>query len=282
MGAYFTDRQGNTRYVADDAEYKKLDDAEWGGGGDSQQAQPSSEGKTATQEKPKEEEPRTVPDKWSDVGSQIRQTFAKGVQKVAPSDKRAEAISKREELIEANKADDPLLKDEALPGAYRTVQSALDGLVSLPLQLSASGYLDSSYVSRKLGLGGFIDTLTGGQPDWEKQLHEKYELNQKEIAQYGRVDGQPLGWREGWLGGQYLSKDSDFYKKHKPESEIVDLGAQIVGVIGTAGGIRKGLTWLGMARTGTAAGGTFNVMQGIPTTVNKPGFWTSAGFFLRA
>ena len=282
MGAYFTDRQGNTRYIADDTEYERLDNAEWGGGGDSQQAQPSSEGKgssTTTQEKPEEkEEPITVPDKWSDVGSQIRQGFAKGVQKVVPSDKRAEAISEREELIEANKADDPLLKEEVIPGAYRTVQSALDGLVSLPLQLSESGYLDPSYITKKLGLSGFINTITGGQPDWEKQLHEKYELNQKEIEQYGRVDGQPLGWREGWLGGQFLSKDSDFYKKNKPESELVDLGAQIVGVIGTAGGIRKGLTWLGMARTG----GAFNAMKGIPTTVNKPGFWASAGFFLKA
>ena len=292
MGAYFTDRQGNTRYVADDAEYKRLDDAEWGGSGEGGSS-------TATQEKPEKEdvkipklgsmdgepapeEPTRIPDKWRDVGSQIRQGFAKGVQKVAPSDERAEAIAEREELIEANKADDPLLKDEALPGAYRTVQSALDGLVSLPLQLSESGYLDPSYITKKLGLSGFINTITGGQPDWEKQLHAQYEANQEEIKQYGRVDGQPLGWREGWLGGQYLSKDSDFYKKNKPESEIVDLGAQIVGVIGTAGGIRKGLTWLGMARTGTAAGGTFNVMQGIPTTVNKPGFWTSAGFFLRA
>ena len=223
MGAYFTDRQGNTRYVADDAEYKKLDDAEWGGGGDS----PSSEEKgssTATKEESsvdktirendeylnqpwaqkmmQEGSLGKVPDKWSDVGSQIRQGFAKGVQKVAPSEERAEAISEREKLIEANKADDPLVEDEVLPGAYRTVQSALDSLVSLPLQLSASGYLDSSYVNRKLGLGGFIDTLTGGQPEFEKQLHEKYELNQKEIEQYGRVDGQPLGWREGWLGGQ--------------------------------------------------------------------------------
>ena len=84
MGAYFTDRQGNTRYIADDTEYERLDNAEWGGGGDSQQAQPSSEGKgssTTTQEKPEEkEEPITVPDKWSDVGSQIRQGFANGVQ----------------------------------------------------------------------------------------------------------------------------------------------------------------------------------------------------------
>jgi len=293
MGAYFTDRQGNTRYVPDDAEYKRLDDAEWGGGGDS----PSSEEKgssTATQEKPKEEEPRTVPDKWSDVGSQIRQGFAKTVQKVAPSDKRAEAISEREELIEANKADDPLLKDEAIPGAYRTAQSALDGLVSLPLQAEATGYLDPSYITRKLGLGGFIDTLTGGQPEFEKQLHEKYELNQKEIKQYGRVDGQPLGWREGWLGGQYLSKDSDFYKKNKPESEIVDLGAQIVGVIGTAGGIRKGLSMLGVLGTG---GGTFNAMKGaaalkgaplkIPfapnwVSVQADKLITSSAFFLRA
>ena len=308
MGAYFTDRQGNTRFIPDDAEYKKLNDAEWGSSGDSQ-AKPSSEEKgssttTDTKETKGEESSLDktireneefldqpwaqkmmaegslgkVPDKWGDVGTQI-------MQKIRPTEERAK-------LIEKNKEDDPLVEDEVLPGLYRTGQSALNNLVSLPLQAEAEGYLDPSYIVRKLGLGGFKDALSGGQPEFEKRLHEQYELNQKEIKQYGRVDGQPLGWRQHWVGGSFLSKDSDFFKKNRPQSEITDLGAQIVGVVGLTGAIRKGLSLLGSGR----ASSTFNAMKGIPVkgkplkipfapnwaSAQADKVLTNAAFFLRA
>ena len=261
MAGYFTNRRGETQYISDDSELKRLNDAEWGGAGESQQAQPSNEEKgstTATQEKPEEKEPATVPDKWSDVGTKI-------MQKIRPTEERAA-------LIEKNKEDDPLLKTEAPRFAQRAIQAPIDALVGFGQQLNAEGALDPSYILEKIGLGGLRDSLSGGKSEFDEKNFARYEANSEEIRKTGRLDGNRLGWQKDWfLPG--LSQDSDYYKKHiKPESELTDLTAQVAGAIGTGGVLRRTLT--GLAIKGPQIGAAFQ-------TLPKNGVLASAALFLR-
>ena len=261
MAGYFTNRRGETQYISDDSELKRLNDAEWGGAGESQQAQPSNEEKgstTATQEKPEEKEPATVPDKWSDVGTKI-------MQKIRPTEERAQ-------LIEENKKDDPLLKTEAPRFAQRAIQAPINALVGFGQQMEAEGALDPSYILEKVGLGGFRDFLSGGKSEWDEKNFARYEANSEEIRKTGRLNGNRLGWQKDWfLPG--LSQDSDYYKKHiKPESELTDLTAQVAGAIGTGGILRRTLT--GLAIKGPQIGAAFQ-------TLPKNGVLASAALFLR-
>ena len=262
MGAYFTNRQGETRWVADDAEWQRLEDAEWGGGGD------SSTSSTATEEKPKEEEATDtytpgeynnlsienpqiaenqklldkfpnrkefiekgvlktkVPDKWSDVGTQI-------MQKIKPTDERAA-------LIEKNKEDDPLLDDEFPKALARTAQYPLNSVLAISQQLMGEGYLDPRYVAEKIGLGHLAGELSEG----DERNFKRYDLNREAIKGTGRFpSGDRPGYPQGAPLGKYLSNDSPWVQKNLiPDSELMDLGAQVAGAIGTGGLIRKFIT----------------------------------------
>tara|TARA_R100000458_G_scaffold18234_1_gene15806 strand:- start:717 stop:7070 length:6354 start_codon:yes stop_codon:yes gene_type:complete len=197
-----------------------------------------------------------VPDKWGDVGTQIRQGVAKTIQKVLPTDTRAAAINKREELIEKNKEDDARLDEEYLRFLPRIPQSAINAVISFPEQAIRTGFIDPQYLFHKLGLPPekYLSEKSAAK---SREYFEQYELNSQELQKTGRLYGERLGYKKNWPLGKYISNDSSWVQENiTPKSDVVDLSAKVAGAILT---IKLG----GLFGKGTGATQPY-ISRGIP------------------
>ena len=242
---YFTDRSGETTFIADQAEYERLEKETWGEA--PAEMKPTEPVKAAQPEAaPAKEEPKQVMPfgRYLKTGQDVIQAIQRlGETKVPNTAEDVIRILKqqikptpeRAAEIEAAKADDPTLGEELKKFPARVVQSVINSSIGLAQQTQAEGLMPTDLM-RSAGLGGLLPERQN-----EEELQRKAEVLKRSIRQTGRFpEGTQLGYQPDWIGGQYLSEDSKWVQDNiKPKSELVDFAAALTGSVGGAGLVRK-------------------------------------------
>lgn len=243
---YLTLRDGTTEFIPNQNEFNARQAAEWG-----QQAKPAAPTETkakpapAATAKPAAKPQQRgfdigrflqnaaqtvgnikVPKTFKDAGRLILNELAginpsaqlAGVERQElPAVKQA-----REKRIKQAEKTAPTLAEEAKRIIPRAVQQAITTPVAVAQQTAAEGLTGT----------GFLETL-GLLPKDEKRQRDAAVVK-KALAKTGRTpEGEQYGWRQDWIGGQYLSNDSPWVKENiQPKSELTEFAAQLGGALG--------------------------------------------------
>jgi hypothetical protein len=243
---YFTDRSGETTFINDQAEYERLEKETWGADPEAMKpeepvkaAQPEEKPAAVAKEQPGQPMPfgrylstgKEVVDAIQRLGETKIPNTAEDVirllkQQIKPTPERAAEI-------EAAKADDPTLGEELKKFPARAVQSVINSSIGLAQQTQAEGLMPTDLM-RSAGLGGVL-------PEEPEEVTKRKELLKQSIRKTGRFpEGTELGYQPDWVGGQWLSEDSEWVQENiKPKSELVDFAAALTGSVGGAGLVRK-------------------------------------------
>jgi hypothetical protein len=243
---YLTTRDGKTEFIADQQQFNEREAAEWGGQPQQRPTAPAAKAspKPAATAKPKPQQRGfdigrflqntagavsniKVPKTWKDAGRLILNQLS-GINPsaqmagVEPPQELPAVRQAREKRIKAAEKGAPTLGQELPRLAARTVQQAINTPIAIAQQTAAEGLTGT----------GFAQSL--GLLPKDEQRQRDAAVVKKALAQTGRTpEGDQYGWRQDWVGGQYLSNDSPWVNKYvKPKSDITEFSAQLGSALG--------------------------------------------------
>lgn len=295
---YLTKRDGNTEFIADQREFNEREAAEWGQPQQKPVAKPKSQPAAATgtagtaKPKPKPKPQQRgfdigrflqqtagavgnikVPKTWKDAGRLILNQLS-GSNPAAqmagisePQELPAVRQAREKRIKEAEKGA-PTLAQELPRFAARTIQQAINTPIALAQETAAAGMTGT----------GFAQALGVLPKDEEQQ--RKAAVVRKALAQTGRTpEGDQYGWRQDWVGGQYLSNDSPWVKANvKPKSEITEFAAQL----GSALGLSKATKAFTKPSTPLIPNQVKPLEQVIPKNTFKNNLKAQAAYFINS
>lgn len=270
---YLTLRDGTTEFIANQNEFNTRQAAEWG-----QQAKPTApteaKAKPAATAKPAPKPQQRgfdlgrfiqgvgnikVPATFKDAGRLILNQLSglnPSAQLAGVEPKELPAVKQaREKRIAQAEKTAPTLAQEAKRLVPRAVQQAINTPIAIAQQTAAEGLTGT----------GALETL-GLLPKDEKRQRDAAVVK-KALAKTGRTpEGEQYGWRQDWIGGQYLSNDSPWVKENiQPKSELTEFSASL----GSALGLSKVTKLFTKAPTTPTA--TRQVQQ-LEQVISKEGF----------
>ena len=250
---YLTLRDGTTEFIANQNEFNARQAAEWG-----QQAKPTATTETGTKpaatSKPAAKPTAKPQQRGFDLGKFLQRPLlldaAKAVGNikvpatlkdagrlilnqlsglnpsaqlagVEPKELPAVKQAREQRIAQAEKTA-PTLAQEAKRLVPRAAQQAINTAVAIPQQMAAEGLTGT----------GALETL-GLLPKDEKRQRDAAVVK-RALAKTGRTpEGEQYGWRQDWIGGQYLSNDSPWVKENiQPKSELTEFAASLGGALG--------------------------------------------------